>query len=103
MGGVAAWRESEKNKYERSNGLGEFNQEEEADDDADCEFDSQGEELPEEEQEWRKKEKARVKKERQEAMEDEGGGDEVQEGAGKTQVWQEAGNDDDVSVPFPSL
>ena len=56
MGGVQAWRDSEKQKYERSNGMGEF-AEPEVEDDADCDFDSQGEELPEDEQEYRKKEK----------------------------------------------
>ena len=98
MGGVAAWRESEKKKYDRSNGLGEFAQEPEVDDDEDCEFDSQGEELPEDEQEWRKKEKARVKQEMKDSMEleakDETGEDDR---PGRTKVWQEAGNDDDVS------
>ena len=101
MGGVAAWRESEKKKYERSNGLGEFAQEEEeADDDADCEFDSQGEELPEEEQEWRKREKARVRKEMRDAMEVEAGSEKVPEDriGGKMEVWQEPGGDDDVST-----
>ena len=63
MGGVAAWREGEKRKYDRSNGLGDFAQESEQDDDADCEFDSQGEELPEAEQEHRKREKRRLKQE----------------------------------------
>lgn len=98
MGGVAAWRESEKKKNDR---FGGFEKEAEVeDDDADCEFDSQGEELPEEEQEWRKKEKARVRQEARDAMEDdmvEGG--ELEEGAaGKSKVWEEPGGDDDVSA-----
>lgn len=95
MGGVAAWREMEKKKFERSNGLGDFAQQEEAqDDDADCEFDSQGEELPEEEQEYRRRMKAKAKQEAMEAM------DPVEEpqaeDAGKAKVWQEPGRDDDV-------
>lgn len=100
MGGVAAWRASEKKKFERVNGMGKFAQEAVVDDDADCEFDSQGEELPEVEQEWRKKEKARVRKEAEEAMEDAGGEERYEESAsGKTKVWQEAGDEDDVSCP----
>ena len=102
MGGVAAWRESEKSKFERARGLGEFREVEgEAEgDDKDCEFDSQGEELPEEEQVYRKREKARVRREMREvgevevevAGEEEGGG-------GKTKMaWQEGGGDDDVSL-----
>jgi len=99
MGGVAAWRESEKQKFERSNGFGDFAPEPEQDDGADCEFDSQGEELPEEEQEFRKAEKKRV---RQEAL-DAADVDETAtvENEGKPKVWQESGNDDDVSSPPP--
>ncbi|KXL46106.1 hypothetical protein M433DRAFT_165607 [Acidomyces richmondensis BFW] len=70
MGGVAAWRESERRKYERVNGLGEFASELDEDDDADCEFDSQGEELPQEEQEYRKAEKRRARQEAMEAMDE---------------------------------
>ncbi|KAK4543912.1 hypothetical protein LTR36_004686 [Oleoguttula mirabilis] len=98
MGGVAAWRESEKKKFERSHGLGDFAPEPEVEDDADCEFDSQGEELPEEEQEFRKKEKRRV---RREAMDAADVGDAREEvgaaggGDGKAKVWQEGGGDDD--------
>lgn len=96
MGGVAAWRESEQQKYERANGMGDFAPEPEVDDDADCEFDSQGEELPEAEQEFRKRMKKRV---RQEAMDAADVGDVREEavGDGKAKVWQEVGNDDDVS------
>lgn len=102
MGGVQAWRDSEKQKHERANGVGEWAQEPEKEDDADCEFDSQGEELPEEEQEFRKKEKRRV---RQEAMDaaDDGGREEVRGddgGGGKKAVWQELGEDEDVSLSF---
>lgn len=95
MGGVEAWRDSEKQKYERSNGIGEF-AEPEVEDDADCEFDSQGEELPEDEQEYRKKEKRRLQREAMEAADV----DErvVEDEAGPKQVWQQTGNDDDVSV-----
>ena len=98
-GGVAAWRETEKKKYERSNGLGEFADRNEVaeDDDRDCEFDSAGEELPEDEQEFRKKEKARLKKEKMESVDvEENVGDEDEEQDGKTKVWQEPGQDDDV-------
>ncbi|KAK5114001.1 hypothetical protein LTR62_003124 [Meristemomyces frigidus] len=99
MGGVAAWREGEMRKHDRARGLGEFAQpaEEVEDDDADCEFDSQGEELPEEEQEYRKREKRRVRREAMDAaepvedLEDLGGGGEK----GKPMVWQEEGKDDD--------
>lgn len=94
MGGVQAWRDSEKQKYERSNGMGEY-AEPEVEDNADCEFDSQGEELPEDEQEYRKKEKRRM---RQEAMEAADLDQRVvEEQTGPKQVWQQAGNDDDVS------
>lgn len=97
MGGVAAWREMERRKYERAHGVGEFAQEETKDDDADCEFDSEGEELPEEEQEYRKKMKRQAK---QEAMDAAELPDKPEEEAGqqKTLVWQEAGQDDDVST-----
>ncbi|KAI7323046.1 hypothetical protein KC315_g8619 [Hortaea werneckii] len=97
MGGVAAWRESEKQKFERSQGMGAFAPEPEESDDADCEFDSQGEELPEKEQEFRKAEKRRVKQEALDAadlpsaMEQQMGGSE----GGKKMVWQEEVKDDD--------
>jgi Swi5-dependent recombination DNA repair protein 1 len=95
MGGVEAWRDSEKQKYERSNGIGEF-AEPEVEDDADCEFDSQGEELPEDEQEYRKKEKRRLRYEAIEAADV----DErvVEDQTGPKQVWQQTGSDDDVSM-----
>lgn len=100
MGGVAAWRESEKKKYDRSHGLGEFAEEPEEDDDADCEFDSQGEELPEEEQEYRKKEKRRVKQEMMDAADIEDVVVEEENGGGKEKaVWQEPGGEDDGSIP----
>ncbi|KAK5131808.1 hypothetical protein LTR08_000563 [Meristemomyces frigidus] len=96
MGGVAAWRESEKKKFERSHGMGEFAPEPEEEDNADCEFDSQGEELPEEEQEYRVKEKRRVRREAEDAADV---GDTREElmgvGDGKPKIWQEPGNDDD--------
>ncbi|KAK4555737.1 hypothetical protein LTR86_006957 [Recurvomyces mirabilis] len=96
MGGVAAWRESERKKHDRALGVGEFAQpaEEEKDDDADCEFDSQGEELPEDEQEYRKGEKKRV---RQEAMDAAEPADEVEDVREKMKptVWQEEGKEDD--------
>ncbi|RMY16684.1 hypothetical protein D0868_00190, partial [Hortaea werneckii] len=97
MGGVAAWRESEKQKFERSHGMGAFAPEPEESDDPDCEFDSQGEELPEKEQEFRKAEKRRVKQEALDAadlpsaMEQQMGGSE----GGKKMVWQEEVKDDD--------
>ncbi|KAI7082165.1 hypothetical protein KC356_g8584 [Hortaea werneckii] len=100
MGGVAAWRESEKQKFERSHGMGAFAPEPEESDDADCEFDSQGEELPEKEQEFRKAEKRRNKQEALDAadlpsaMEQQMGSSE----GGKKMVWQEDVKDDDVSV-----
>ena len=95
MGGVQAWRESEKQKYERSNGMGEF-AEPEVEDDADCEFDSQGEELPEDEQEYRKKEKRRLRREAEEAADVD---EHVAEYAtGPVPVWQQGGGDDDVSL-----
>ncbi|GAB7322039.1 hypothetical protein MBLNU13_g03088t1 [Cladosporium sp. NU13] len=92
MGGVEAWRDSEKQKYERSNGIGEF-AEPEVEDDADCEFDSQGEELPEDEQKYRKREKRRLKQETMEAADI----DErvVEDETGPKQVWQQTGNGDD--------
>ncbi|KAK5170928.1 uncharacterized protein LTR77_004072 [Saxophila tyrrhenica] len=94
MGGVQAWRESENKKADKMN---EWSQQDEGkeDDDADCEFDEDGEELPEEEAEWRKKEKARMRQEAQDAMEDAGGGDEVEEMGREKQVWQEDGKEDD--------
>lgn len=95
MGGVQAWRDSEKQKYERSNGMGEY-AEPEVEDDADCEFDSQGEELPGDEQEYRKKEKRRVRREAEEAADV----DEpvVEDSTGPTPAWQQGGEDDDVST-----
>ena len=93
MGGAAAWRDMEKKKHERASGFAE--PEEEVDDDADCEFDSQGEELPEVEQEYRKKMKRQAKQEAMEAMDEP---DKPVEDAGTTdKVWQEDGKDDDVS------
>ncbi|OQO11815.1 hypothetical protein B0A48_03542 [Cryoendolithus antarcticus] len=95
MGGVEAWRESEKGRFERANGLGEWKEAAPEEDDGDCEFDSQGEELPEEEVEWRKKEKRRCRREREDAADvdercqDDSGGD------GRKEVWMEGGGDDD--------
>ena len=104
MGGVQAWRESEKRKFERVHGMGEFAEkqgQDEADDDEDCEYDSQGEELPEEEVEWRKSEKKRIRQEMRDAMEDESGEvDAGETGEKKELIWQEEGGEDDVSTPF---
>lgn len=94
MGGVAAWREMEKNKYDRSRGFAQPVQEES--DDADCEFDEEGEELPEVEQEYRRKMKRQAKREMLEAADvPEEPVEEAGEREGK--VWQEEGRDDDVS------
>lgn len=96
MGGVAAWREMEKKKHDRSHGLGDFAEPEVVDDDADCDFDSQGEELPEDEQEYRKKLKRKARQEAMEAMDEP---DEPRQPTGvKNEVWQEPGKDDDVSI-----
>ena len=102
MGGVRAWRESESQKWDRMNHAGEFaGPAAEEDNDEDCEFDSQGEQLPEEEAEWRKSEKRRVRKEQMEAMEDEGGdfdadgGDEI---GRKDRLREESDAEDNVSV-----
>ncbi|KAK3117176.1 hypothetical protein LTR53_001755 [Teratosphaeriaceae sp. CCFEE 6253] len=102
MGGVVAWREQEKMKFERANGMGEFAQKvEPEDDDADCEFDSQGEELPEAEVEYRKKEKRRVRREAMDAADDGGGGVAEQQemlaeqSAAKSRIWAEQGKEDD--------
>ncbi|KAK3674095.1 hypothetical protein LTR78_005942 [Recurvomyces mirabilis] len=97
MGGVAAWRESEQRKHDRALGVGEFAQpaeEEQDDDDADCEFDSQGEELPEDEQAYRKSEKRRVRQEAMDAAEPADEVEDVREKA-KAKVWQEEGKADD--------
>lgn len=96
MGGVAAWRETEKEKRDRGNGFGYFKKEVERDD-ANCEFDSQGEELPEKEQEYRKAMKRRVKKEMEEAADVE---EKVVEGDEEEtkQTSQEEGEDYDVSA-----
>lgn len=92
MDGVAAWRETEKQKYGRDNGFCYFNEEVESND-ADCEFDSQGEELPEEEQEYRRAKKRKARKEVEEAADVEE--NVVERGEEKTkQVWQEEGEDD---------
>ena len=104
MGGVQAWRESEKRKFERVHGMGEFAEtrgRDEEEDDGDCEFDSQGEELPEAEVEWRKSEKRRIRLERRDAMEDESGEVEGGEmGEKRELVWQEGGSEDDVGILF---
>ncbi|CZT22286.1 uncharacterized protein RCC_08155 [Ramularia collo-cygni] len=98
MGGVAAWREMEKKKHDRMHGIGEFAREEEViqPDDADCEFDDEGEELPEDEQEYRKKMKRQAEREMAEAAE---GIEDIQtepgDATGKEKLWEEPGNDDD--------
>ncbi|GAB7366163.1 hypothetical protein MBLNU230_g7725t1 [Neophaeotheca triangularis] len=99
MGGVAAWREAEKSKFDKQHGLGEYAQQDEGaneDDDADCEFDSQGEELPEDEQEWRRKKKRRVREEMAAAADvpAEGEGEGEAEVA-NSRVWQDPGKEDD--------
>jgi len=96
MGGVQAWRDSEKAKFERGGGFA--GKEEEVDGDADCEFDSEGEELPEEEVEWRKKQKRKARREAEDAADvgDETGVD-VEDGGGAKMVWMEQGAEDDVS------
>ena len=97
MGGVAAWKESEKNTHNRFNGQGAFAERDESKkDDADCEFDSQGEELPEDEQEYRKKMKRKARQEMVEAA-DVPERLESEEDKEK-KVWQEDGLDDDVSL-----
>ncbi|KAF7197706.1 Swi5-dependent recombination DNA repair protein 1 [Pseudocercospora fuligena] len=101
MGGVAAWREMEKRKYERAHGLGEFAQEEEPEDDGDCEFDSQGEELPEEEQEYRKKMKRQAKQEAMDAAEEPDKPD--ADPGGKKQIWQEESNAEDDSFTMDMM
>lgn len=93
MGGVAAWKETEKKKNERFSAF--ENEPVNEDDDADCEFDSQGEELPEEEQEARKNEKKRLKQEMMDAA-DRPERD-LREEASVNKVWNEPGKDDDVS------
>lgn len=95
MGGAAAWREMEQKKHERANGMGEFAEPAEVDDDADCEFDSDGEELPEDEQEYRKKMKRQAKQEAMEAMDEPD--KPMEDMRPKDKVWQEDGKDDDVS------
>lgn len=100
MGGVAAWREMEKKKHDRAHGVGEFAREEEVvgPNDADCEFDDEGEELPEDEQEYRKKMKRQVEREMAEAAE--GNGDveaEARDVKPKEKIWEEEGGEDDVS------
>ena len=105
MGGVGAWRESENRKFDRANGLGEFAEKEVAkDDDTDCEFDSQGEELPDEEQEARRAEKRRVLKEMREAADVEEESYEGREDEKKRgKVWMEEGEGDDVSFAVSRL
>lgn len=98
MGGVAAWRDDEKKKFERSHGLGDFAPEPPEEDNKDCEFDSQGKELPEKEQEWRLSEKRRARREAEEAADvdvDDRVVEGVGGGGGKDLVWQERGADDD--------
>jgi hypothetical protein len=96
MGGVAAWRETEKRKHDRHRDFAEQEPPNEADDDADCEFDSQGEELSEGEQEYRKQLKHQAKQEMMEAA-DEPDPPERDPGEQEAQVWQEEGAEDDVS------
>jgi Swi5-dependent recombination DNA repair protein 1 len=98
MGGVQAWKDSEKQKVQKRNKW-QTRDEGVEDDDADCEFDEEGEELPEEEANWRKKEKARMRQEARDAMEEDSGGQEIDVGEqGPKQVWQEDGKEDDVSI-----
>ncbi|EGP87885.1 uncharacterized protein MYCGRDRAFT_92417 [Zymoseptoria tritici IPO323] len=66
MGGVAAWREAERSKRDRMKDWGAEDAVQD-DDDADCEFDEEGEELPEDEQEYRKAMKRQAREEMQAA------------------------------------
>lgn len=97
MGGVQAWRDSERRKSERQMEWQTRDQTADDDDDADCEFDENGDDLPEDEVEWRKAEKARMRKETRDAME-EYRAEQDEPGEVVKQVWQEEGKDDDVSV-----
>ncbi len=94
MGGVAAWKESEKQKQEKMNQRAQPDDTTE-DDEADCEFDEEGEELPEDEVAYRKKEKARARQEMMDAMEDAGGAEEMEQMEREKKVWQEVGKEDD--------
>jgi hypothetical protein len=96
MGGVAAWREMEKRKHDRHRNFAEHEPLNEADDDADCEFDSQGEELSEAEQEYRKKAKRQAKQEMMDAADIENP-TELDASEQEVKVWQEDGAEDDVS------
>jgi hypothetical protein len=98
MGGVAAWRETEKRKHNRHLDFAQQEPPDEADDDADCEFDSQGEELPEDEQEYRKKLKRQARQEMMEAADVDETPLEPDPNDAKPKVWQEDGAEDDVSI-----
>ncbi|KAF2215679.1 hypothetical protein CERZMDRAFT_10113, partial [Cercospora zeae-maydis SCOH1-5] len=74
MGGVAAWREMEKKRHDRSHGLGDFAE-------------------PEDEQEYRKKLKQRARREAMDAMDEPDNPREQMDA--KKEVWQEPGKDDD--------
>jgi hypothetical protein len=97
MGGVAAWRETEKRKHDRHRNFSEYEPPNEADDDADCEFDSQGEELSEAEQEYRKKAKRQARQEMMDAA-DVPSPTENDPSQQEVKVWQEDGAEDDVST-----
>lgn len=97
MGGVQAWKESERRKSERLVDWQQGSAAGNEDDDADCEYDENGNELPEDEAAWRKTEKAKLRKEMREAMEEDGTGlDEAVEVM--RPAWHEGGDDDDASV-----
>jgi hypothetical protein len=70
MGGVAAWRDMERAKRDRMNGWAQEDANCQVDDDADCEFDEDGEELPEDEQEYRKGLKRKAREEAREAADE---------------------------------
>lgn len=97
MGGVAAWKDCEKRKHAR--GFPESSPHDPMDDenDEDCEFDSQGEELSESEQEYRKSLKREARREMMDAadtVEPESPSREGQE-----HVWEDqGGRDDEVSA-----
>lgn len=95
MGGVAAMREEEVARRKWTRGLGEYgHQAAQVDDDADCEFDSEGEELPEEEKKSRRHEKKKQKR----AMMDAADVDNTFEEQSEQLKAQQRSEDDTVSL-----
>lgn len=98
MGGVGAWRDAERSKFDRFKEMDEMaRKEEEAKEDEVDEFDEDGIELPEEEIEARRAEVRRVRQEKRDAMDE---AEPVEENEGEEsdkKVWMEEGRDDDVS------